>query len=324
MNPLVSVVLPVHNDAVRLERAVESIRAQTFADWDLWIVDDGSTDDTPAVARSLAQRDSRVRVLHQEKAGEARARNWGMKEATGTWIAVQDSDDSWHPERLERQLAFVETHPSVGVVASYGYRVSAAGTVLGVYDLGPTSLEEFRRIRGTDEPLALIHASVLMRRDIVGRSRGYPEDYPLSTDLAFFNLRMAPLTDIMVLRDRLVSLEIRPDSISRRFVDHATDDREVIRLNLRRALEGLPELDYRQSMEALAGQPLWWRASRKQQKLRQRWYTRGAARIAAGSPTGLGLLFLAFLLAPFYTVRRLWSQVGVGVLERLRKEKSRR
>ena len=102
--PLVSVVIPVFNGASFIARAVDSVLAQTCKDFEIIIVDDGSTDDTQAVLARLATT-SGIICLHQQNAGPAQARNLGIKSATGENIAFLDCDDIWFPEKLEAQLA---------------------------------------------------------------------------------------------------------------------------------------------------------------------------------------------------------------------------
>lgn len=99
MSPTVSVILPTYNRAKTLPRAIGSVLAQTYTDYELIIVDDGSTDDTPAVLQPYAAREN-VRVIFQQNAGAAAARNAGVTAALGRYIAFQDSDDEWLPEKL--------------------------------------------------------------------------------------------------------------------------------------------------------------------------------------------------------------------------------
>src|SRR6516225_5774559 len=100
--PAVSIVLPTYNRARFLPQALESIRAQTWTDWELIIVDDGSCDDTAAVVRRLAaETDRPVRYVWQENGGPAAARNAGLDLARGTYVAFFDSDDYWLPHHLE-------------------------------------------------------------------------------------------------------------------------------------------------------------------------------------------------------------------------------
>ena len=105
----VSVVVAAYNVADLIGRALESVRAQTFDDWEVLVVDDASTDGTSYAVASVAEIDARIRLLRQEKnQGPAVARNRGIAEARGDWIAVLDADDAWRPDRLERLLAVAE------------------------------------------------------------------------------------------------------------------------------------------------------------------------------------------------------------------------
>ncbi|MDX2031120.1 MAG: glycosyltransferase family A protein [Blastocatellia bacterium] len=103
---MISVILPVYNQSRYLVQAVESVWAQRFDDLELLIVDDGSTDQTPAVIQQLAQRGP-LRAIRQENAGPAAARNRGIRESRGEWIAFLDADCYWIPGKLRAQMAAV-------------------------------------------------------------------------------------------------------------------------------------------------------------------------------------------------------------------------
>ena len=107
---LVSSIIPVYNGEAYLREAVESILAQSYRPLEIIIVDDGSTDATALVARSFGDP---VRWVHQENAGPAAARNRGIGEARGRFIAFLDADDLWLPERLVRQVAELEADPDL-------------------------------------------------------------------------------------------------------------------------------------------------------------------------------------------------------------------
>ncbi len=107
--PAVSVIIPTHNRAALVREAVASVLAQTCRDFELLVVDDGSTDGTPA---ALAALDGQLTVLsHPERRGVSAARNSGIAAARGEWLAFLDSDDLWRPEKLARQLAYLAAHP---------------------------------------------------------------------------------------------------------------------------------------------------------------------------------------------------------------------
>jgi teichuronic acid biosynthesis glycosyltransferase TuaG len=115
--PAVSVITPAFNAGTFVHEAIESVRAQTYADWELLVIDDGSTDATAAVVESHCQRDGRIRLIRQENHGPAAARNAGMRAAQGTFFAFLDSDDAWDPEYLSCQLEVFQKHPDSALVA---------------------------------------------------------------------------------------------------------------------------------------------------------------------------------------------------------------
>lgn len=108
----VSVIIPTYNRAAYLPEALASVRAQTFKDYEIVVVDDGSTDSTA----DLLAGDADVRYIACEHAGVAAARNRGVAEAQGEFIAFIDSDDLWLPEKLERQVSYLDAHPDAQLV----------------------------------------------------------------------------------------------------------------------------------------------------------------------------------------------------------------
>jgi len=134
MNDLVSIIMPSYNTAKYISASIRSIQAQTYGNWELIIVDDCSTDNTMEVIKSFGE--SRIRLLQNEKnSGAAVSRNYGLREARGKWIAFLDSDDTWDPEKLEKQLAFMKEH---GYAFTFtDYRICLNGTWLPYINTGP-------------------------------------------------------------------------------------------------------------------------------------------------------------------------------------------
>lgn len=98
----ISVIVPVYQAETHLKKCVESVSKQTFSDWELLLIDDGCTDNSPAICDQYAAKDDRIRVFHKEKnAGVSEARNLGLREARGKYIAFLDADDQWEPRALE-------------------------------------------------------------------------------------------------------------------------------------------------------------------------------------------------------------------------------
>lgn len=112
----VSIVMPAHNAGRYMEAAARSVTAQSFGDWELLVIDDGSADNTAVLAQSFAEKDDRIRLLRNERnLGAALSRNRGIAAARGEWIAFLDSDDLWMPDKLEKQLALIAKHPDAAL-----------------------------------------------------------------------------------------------------------------------------------------------------------------------------------------------------------------
>jgi len=175
--PVVSVLMPVFNGEDFVRGAVESILRQTFRDFRLIIVDDGSTDATPAILRSFT--DSRVRVLRNPRnMGIVAALNRGLTECRGEFIARMDHDDVAMPQRLEKQVAFLRSHPQCAAVSCWftsGPGDEPAGTTRWpTDDLGI----RWRMLFHT----ALAHAAFCVRADAMREAGAYTEEFPHAED----------------------------------------------------------------------------------------------------------------------------------------------
>ncbi|MBC8123120.1 MAG: glycosyltransferase [Gemmatimonadaceae bacterium] len=161
----ISIVVPVYNGAGFLGEALESVLEQSHTNWEVWIVDDGSADNTLAVARSYCRRDPRIRLLSQANAGPSAARNLGIQAATGKFIAFLDADDFWLPDKLAMSIRHLIANPRLGV--SYG-RVAFMDE-RGV----PTGDTTRARLRGL-KPVHLLYSNptttpsnLVIRREVI-------------------------------------------------------------------------------------------------------------------------------------------------------------
>ncbi|MFS8652378.1 MAG: glycosyltransferase family 2 protein, partial [Caldibacillus sp.] len=117
-DPFVTVFMPVYNSGKYLVEAIESILRQTYRNLELLIVDDGSTDHSIEIIKTFA--DPRIRLIkNDQNRGIPFTRNVGLKEARGKYLAIMDSDDISHPERIERQVAYLENHPAIDVAGTF-------------------------------------------------------------------------------------------------------------------------------------------------------------------------------------------------------------
>jgi glycosyltransferase involved in cell wall biosynthesis len=211
-DPLISVLLPVYNCEKYLGAALESVLRQTYQTFEVLVVDDGSVDNSYAVAKRFG--DPRIRVLRQENQGLAAALNVGLAQVRGKYVARQDADDISLPERLGRQVEFLERHPECALL----------GTAAQIFE-GDKPTERFHR-HPTDCPRLrfelllnnpFVHTSVMFRKDAVLSLGGYstdpsrqpPEDYELWS-------RLARKWEVRNLADVLVHYRETPGSLSRK------------------------------------------------------------------------------------------------------------
>jgi len=207
--PRFSVIIPSYNAAPLVVQAVESVLAQTHAAHEILVIDDGSTDDTAAC---LEPYQDRIRYLHQSNAGVAAARNRGLAEATGDWIAFLDADDVWHPSKLARQARVIAEHPQVGLLATLCYDWPAAGhPELPSGSDHKIAIVPFESLVVRNQ---IVTSSVVARREVIDQVGGFdprmqgPEDYDLW-------LRVAERTPVLLLETPLVGYRDQPVSLSK-------------------------------------------------------------------------------------------------------------
>ena len=224
--PAVSVVIPAHNDQRYVGECVESILSQTLSEFQLIIVDDGSTDDTGKIADGYAAGDDRVMVIHKvEKTGRGAARNAGIEAATAELIAFQDADDLSAPDRLERQKAFLDAHPEVGLVASPYMLVDEHGAEVGVKPLrrtGAALAEHMRRY------CAISHCAALFRTEVVRAVGGYRNGFAQSQDYDML-LRILERAEVGVLDVPFYKYRQVPCGVSMGRVEAANRSKEIAR-----------------------------------------------------------------------------------------------
>ncbi|MEM6361783.1 MAG: glycosyltransferase [Bacteroidota bacterium] len=201
--PLVSVVLPVHNGDKTILRAVNSILAQTLANWELVIINDGSTDQT--LKRLVNINETRLKVVSLPHSGIAKALNFGLKMARGKYIARMDADDECLPHRLEKQVAFLDQHPHVGLVACQTVHVGSSDQEGYRRHIAWTnelfSPDEIYHARFQDAPFA--HPSVMFRKSLFYQYGGYsetnvPEDFELWLRWFHAGIRMQKLPEVLL------------------------------------------------------------------------------------------------------------------------------
>lgn len=208
MNPAVSVVIPAYNAERFLRATLESLRAQTFRDFQTIVVDDGSTDNTSGAVREYPE----VHLVTQANAGVAAARNRGVRETRSDWVAFLDADDLWMPEKLRLQMACGQ-ESEAGAVFCELQTVGATGREI---------LEPEHRTSLEMEPLLMHDASLpqgtsstlLVRRPILESVGGYDESLATMADWDLL-IRLRQVTTFANVPERLAAYRRYPGTMSR-------------------------------------------------------------------------------------------------------------
>ena len=207
--PLVSVIMPVYNGARFLRAAIDSILNQTWRDVELIIVDDGSTDETPAMLAEYAARDARIRVeTYSMNRGIVAALNHGCALAQGRYLARMDADDISLPERLSIQVACLDRHPEIGVVGASIQWIDEHNTP-GALIHPPASPGLIRWRAFFTSPMA--HSTIMMRKTVFERAGGYVEGMAQDYNLW---LRISAISDLANLPDVLLRYRVWEGSIT--------------------------------------------------------------------------------------------------------------
>lgn len=218
--PAVSVVMCAFNAARTIGRSIESVRAQSFTDWELLIVDDASSDDTAEVAKSFL--DSRIVVIKSPcNRGPANARNLAVQHSRGALLAILDADDLMEVERLRRQVSAFHRKPLLDVVGGGYTKIDASGVVLSAVTLCPTSHAAI--ITGLRWGPTMAHGTVMVRRSAFIAAGGYEqgsepaEDYRLYGQLFRIGAQFGAVAScVLAYRVSTNSLSVvRKDAASR-------------------------------------------------------------------------------------------------------------
>jgi glycosyltransferase involved in cell wall biosynthesis len=211
--PLVSIVLAVYNCEQYLGEAIESIQAQSYQNWELLIIDDSSTDASPHLATQYVQVDPRIQLLRQSKnSGQTACANLGISQAVGKYIARLDADDTMLPERLAKQVAYMESHPDVGLLGTAFEMIDAQGNLIATCSV-PTGAENLKVLLKTRNPI--LQPSMIMSAHCLRAIGAYTETYPYAEDYALC-IKFAESSRIENLNEVLTRYRILSSSLSRK------------------------------------------------------------------------------------------------------------
>ena len=200
--PLVSVVIPAYNAAAYVPATLDSVLAQTFSNYEIIVINDGSPD-TPELEKVLQPYFGKIRYIKQENRGPSSARNTGIQAARGQYVALLDSDDIWLPKHLANQMAMLESDPSLGLVYANGVQIRDDRPVGVSFDRTPQSLPVnfdclLREQSTVNTSSAVVSREALVEAGMFDEEFRRCEDYDLWLRLAAAGVRMTFTREIQI------------------------------------------------------------------------------------------------------------------------------
>lgn len=226
--PRVSVLMTVYNGAAYLAQSLDSVVAQTFPDWELIVVQNGSSDDSPRILDRYTN--PRIRRFDlQTNIGRTPALRYAFEQVRGQYIAVLDADDIALPERFARQVSYLDVHPEVVLLGAWADFIDERGDKTGEWR-PPTGSEQLVSWLGCQNPI--VHSAAMYRAAIAQEVGGYPADVPYSQDFGLW-LKLAQRGDLAVLPECLCLFRIQSKSMSRAASFRIEVTRDLLRMMIK-------------------------------------------------------------------------------------------
>lgn len=306
----VSVLLPARNAESTLREAVESVLGQTYRDFELVLIDDGSTDGTLAIMEAFARRDSRVRVITHPNMGMGASLNHAMANTDAEWVARMDADDVMMPTRLERQVAFVAAHPGIGVASCFVYYINERGDVIARGESPLLTLEDFARCVRENVVIAVSHPGAIMNRRAVLSVGGYRPEFWPADDQDLWNRLAEAGHPILVQPEYLLKYRIHDASICIAEPRVAMRQIRWVEKCMLARRSGRPEPSLEEFVAAERSAPWPRRINLRRMELAQALYKAATHHYGAGR---YGRLLVAMgtslLLEPQFGIGRVWSKI---------------
>jgi glycosyltransferase involved in cell wall biosynthesis len=305
---MISVIMPAYNSQRFIAEAIESILNQTCHDFELIILDDGSTDETRSIACTYTERDPRVKVVTLDHGGLIKTLNIGVRQARYDWIARMDADDVSLPSRLEKQVAAAKANPKVVAWGTYAYHINGRSERKGLSRTGPTTEEQFCEMRRRGQVPFVIHPTALIRKEAISAVGGYDPLFDMAEDIELFD-RLATLGPILALPEPLYLKRVHAHSItSYAFFANRTLARYVRARQTARAT-GAPLPPLQDFLRQCQKQPVLQRIRRRADDLSQYCYRKAAVEYADANFIRFLFYFgISTFLNPSYALKRVCDQ----------------
>jgi glycosyltransferase involved in cell wall biosynthesis len=301
--------MPAYKAESYIERAIESVLAQTYTDFELIVYVDGSPDATTELAEGYVEGDERVRVIdNEENVGLCVALNRAIALSHGDYVGRMDADDISLPERFERQMALIESHPEIVVVGSDAMHIDTHDEVLGLSIAGPRSVADFHDRRARGELTVVLDGTSVMRRDVFDLVGGYDPVMAAAAEVDLHS-KMAAHGVVVAIDEPLLLYRLHPgSSVDTRFFEGRGIHRYVEARD-RAMLRGETPLSYEEFLAGERSAPLVRRVGIRLSDVSQYHYRAAGVYLSEGRK-GRAVFSLgrAFVADPAFVTARAWHR----------------
>jgi glycosyltransferase involved in cell wall biosynthesis len=311
MSTSISVVMTVYNGARFLAESVESVLNQTMPDFELIVVDDGSTDSSGEILERHARLDRRVKIIRQRHAGVPAAANLGIRHAKYQLIARTDCDDRMLPDRLERQAAFLRERQEIQLACSNCYFINVAGQRIGS-SVCRVDVERARTELRPSYCLELIQSTVLMRKNAFLAAGGYREDLLYAEDRDLWGRFATSGVPIALQPGYLIEFRLHTGAMTMKKAALQHEICSYIDENVKRRFQGKPEISLSAFRAEKANAPRMLRLRENTRFMALHAFKRASRHYGEGQYLKCALSMAAAMsLNPAQTMRRVLQRIQI-------------
>ncbi|GAB3163110.1 glycosyltransferase family 2 protein [Telluribacter humicola] len=312
MEPLVSVILPVYNQERYIAETIESVLAQTYQNFELLILDDGSTDKSAQVIREYAQTNDRITAYYEDNSGRCTATNKLVDRAKGEWCALLDADDVMLPNRLEQQVNFHLENKDIDASSCHCYYINKDGKILGV-QRHPflKNKEECESTYKSNKLIQCAMTGLFISRKAYTGAGGLKKEFWPCDDFEFFNRLIEKKYNLVIKQDILMKYRIHSSSITAKQPLHTFDviGYVIECINLRR--NNKPVISYEEFKAKRDQEPFWIKLNRRRYNYAQIYFRNAGVSLMSKEyiPFSIQIL-LSLVLSPAHAFTKLVNLTG--------------
>lgn len=306
----VDILMPVFNGAEHLATAVESVLRQDYSNFRLVIINDGSCDESGEIADYYVEKNPNVSVIHQNNMGMGESLNRAMKASTAKYIARLDADDEMVSGRLQAQVAYLDAHKNVAVVASRVQLINTAGDVVGSAGRQGLGVGVLRSEAMAGTLIGFHHPSVMFRREMILKVGGYRGKFWPVEDVDLWNRVVERSWDVFVLDEFLTRYRLHDSSVCCERAEEVENQRLWVKLCRDNRRSGKPEPDRDAFDLVLQNQSVWERWQKKRKLRGHIFYKKSALCYSSGKAVKAVLYaVLAIALRPKKNVMQIFGRL---------------